>query len=427
MATSTTARSLGWLVGSWRALTWRGLGYLLLGLPVTAFAVTIALLTVLAGTALSMTVVGVTVVPMLLNLTRAAAWLERRRCALLRQVAPPQRYPTRDLPPRVRLRTELSDPTTWRDLAWLLIAAPVNLACAVIAAATSTVGLGLITIPVWYRFLPDRQAKLYDSGGVSHVVINSVPAALPWASLGILLVWVAGWLTRGVAVGQARLAAALLGPTSAAGLRRRVAVLTTNRAAAVEGQHREIHRIERDLHDGAQARLVALSADLGLAGETFDEDPEQARILVEHARDSAVLALAELRDLVRGIGPPVLTDRGLPAALESVAARSPIPMTISTHLATRPPATVEAATYFVVCEALANAAKHSGAHLVTVDVHRQGNECVVTVTDDGNGGADPHGSGLRGLADRVAALDGQLSVDSPPGGPTIIRAALPCG
>jgi signal transduction histidine kinase len=172
---------------------------------------------------------------------------------------------------------------------------------------------------------------------------------------------------------------------------------------------------------------VALSADLGLADEAFDSDPAQARQLVEQARDGVVLALAELRDLVRGIGPPVLVDRGLPAALESVATRSPVPVTVSTSLDRRPPATVEAAAYFVVCEALANAAKHSGASAVTVDVRSERHDCVVTVVDHGAGGADPRGSGLRGLADRVAALDGQLTVDSPPGGPTVIRAVLPCG
>jgi signal transduction histidine kinase len=171
---------------------------------------------------------------------------------------------------------------------------------------------------------------------------------------------------------------------------------------------------------------VALSADLGLAGEAFDRDPELARKLVNDARDGIVLALGELRDLVRGIGPPVLTDRGLAAALETIAARSPIPATVTVALPERPPSSVETAAYFVVCECLANAAKHSRARQVTVDIRREPPGCVVVVRDDGVGGADAAGDGLNGLVDRVAALDGKLAMDSPAGGPTVVRAELPC-
>jgi signal transduction histidine kinase len=169
-----------------------------------------------------------------------------------------------------------------------------------------------------------------------------------------------------------------------------------------------------------------LGADLGLAGEAFDTDPRAARELVERARDGVGLALAELRDLVRGIGPPILTDRGLAAALDAVATHSPIPVSITVDLPDRPPPMVEMAAYFVLCESIANAAKHSGASLITVHVRRRRDRVVLTVHDDGRGGADPDSPGLRGLADRVGALDGTLSIDSPPGGPTVIRAELPC-
>jgi signal transduction histidine kinase len=171
-----------------------------------------------------------------------------------------------------------------------------------------------------------------------------------------------------------------------------------------------------------------LSADLGLAEEAFDHDPRQARRLVGQARDGIVLALAELRDLVRGIGPPVLRDRGLAAALEAVTARSPIPVVLTVAVPRRPPATVEAAAYFVVCEALTNAIKYSHASEVVVDLRVPADgRLVCSVLDDGRGGADPRGPGLSGLAERVAALDGRLSVDSPEGGPTTLRSEIPCG
>jgi signal transduction histidine kinase/membrane protease YdiL (CAAX protease family) len=416
-----------WLVGAFRAPCWRALGYLLVGVPVTALGWVVALLAIVAGGLLSVTVVGVRVIPLLLVLTRAAAGLERRRCSLVGD-APANPYrPLLAGSGRARLAVQLRDPTTWRDVGWLVLAAPINLICLVVAGCLWAISAGLISLPLWYRFLPGGRAKLYESGGVAHGVIASVPAALPWALGGVVLLWIAGWTTRAVTIGQARLAASLLGPTRNSGLLERVETLTTTRIAAVEEQHRELRRIERDLHDGAQARLVAVSADLGLAGESFDEDPQQARQLVERARDGILLALAELRDLVRGIGPPILRDRGLAAALEAIAARSPIPVTTTVDLPHRSHDAVEVAAYFVVCEALANAAKHSQAHHLSVDVHQEHGRCLMTVADDGIGGADPCGAGLRGLADRVAALDGTLRVQSPPGGPTIVQAVLPCG
>jgi signal transduction histidine kinase len=392
----------------------------------------VALLALVGGGLLSLTVVGVLGTPAFLVLVRAVAQLERYRCALILPAAPAVPYRAVDnVPGRAglwaTLRARLRDPATWRDLLWLALAWPVELVCLSVVVALWACGLGLASIPVWYRFLPGGEAKLYESGGVAHGVLDSVPAALPWAALGLVLVWLAGWSTRVLAVAAARLAGALLRPTRTVGLRGRVATLSSTRAAAVAGQRRELHRIERNLHDGAQARLVALSADLGLAGEAFEDDPAQARQLVEQARDGVVLALGELRDLVRGIGPPVLLDRGLAAALEGVAARSPIPVTASIVLPRRPPGEVETAAYFVVCECLANAAKHSHADRLMVDLHEDQEGCVVTVSDDGRGGADPNGTGLRGLADRVAALDGVLSVHSPAGGPTTIHAVLPCG
>jgi signal transduction histidine kinase len=209
-------------------------------------------------------------------------------------------------------------------------------------------------------------------------------------------------------------------------LTQRVETLETTRAGAVEEQDAELRRIERDLHDGAQARLVALGLSLGMAEQKFRSDPEEAEKLVAEARAGVAEAIRELRDLSRGIYPPVLADRGIGAALETLADRSPLPTTVSVELAERPPAAVETAAYFVAAEALANATKHSGAGRIEISVERRDARLQVAVMDDGKGGADPSGSGLVGLRRRVEAFDGTLTVDSPEGGPTTIRAELPC-
>jgi signal transduction histidine kinase len=210
-------------------------------------------------------------------------------------------------------------------------------------------------------------------------------------------------------------------------LTRRVDVLETTRAGAVDAQGEELRRIERDLHDGAQARLVALAMNLGMAEQKLATDPEGAQQLVTEARLGLADALRELRDLARGIHPPVLTDRGLGAALASLADRSALPVTVDAELHERLAPNVETAAYFVAAEAVTNAAKHSGATHVDVRVRRAGDVLELEVADDGAGGADPDGGGLTGLRRRVEALDGRLAVTSPPGGPTTVRAELPCG
>jgi signal transduction histidine kinase len=204
-------------------------------------------------------------------------------------------------------------------------------------------------------------------------------------------------------------------------------VLETTRAGAVDAQEAELRRIERDLHDGAQARLVALGMSLGLAEQKLESDPETARQLVTEAQAGVGEALRELRDLARGIHPPVLSDRGLGAALETLAHQSALPVTVSVRLDERLAPAVETAAYFVAAEALANAAKHSGASRIEVGVARDGDKLEIEIADDGRGGADPSGSGLTGLRRRVEALDGTFAVTSPVGGPTTLRVELPCG
>jgi signal transduction histidine kinase len=215
-------------------------------------------------------------------------------------------------------------------------------------------------------------------------------------------------------------------PTREQVLEERVDELTRTRRGAVDVQAAELRRIERDLHDGAQARLVALSMHLGRAEARLDDQPELAE-LVRQAREEAGSAIAELRDLAHGISPPVLADRGLAAALEGLGRRSAIPVTVEADIGERPPPVVETAAYFVAAEALTNAAKHAGGAPARVRAAREGDTVVVEVSDSGTGGADPDGGGLTGLRHRVEALDGRLTVTSPAGEGTTVRAELPCG
>jgi signal transduction histidine kinase len=218
----------------------------------------------------------------------------------------------------------------------------------------------------------------------------------------------------------------LLGRKTRGELEERIDVLETTRAGAVDVQESELRRIERDLHDGAQARLVALGMNLGMAEQRLASDLGGARELVSEARLGVEEALRELRNLARGIHPPVLTDRGLEAAIASLTDRSPIPVVVTANVAERPPAAVETAAYFVAAEGLTNAAKHAGATRIEVRIAREPTRLVLEVVDDGRGGADANGQGLHGLRRRVEALDGTLTIDSPSGGGTTLRAELPC-
>ena len=248
-----------------------------------------------------------------------------------------------------------------------------------------------------------------------------------WAITGHGYFWPV-WPILGIAVVLAALlAAAVLASPRRAAMAERIETLEVTRAGAVDAQETELRRIERDLHDGAQARLVALGMSLGMAEQKLAEDPQRASELLAEARVGAEHALRELRDLARGIHPPVLADRGLEAALASLASSTPLPVDLSIDVAPRPAPAVESAAYFVAAEALANAAKHARAQRVDIRIARHGDAIELEVRDDGSGGADPDGSGLRGLRRRVEALDGSLSVTSPRGGPTTIRAELPCG
>ncbi|TDC33881.1 hypothetical protein E1261_05370 [Kribbella albertanoniae] len=223
------------------------------------------------------------------------------------------------------------------------------------------------------------------------------------------------------------LARIYLGGDETGALTERVSRLVTSRQQVVDSAEAERRRMERDLHDGAQQRLVSLAMTLGRAKNRLGDKDPSVRSLIEEAHSEALQAIAELRDLTRGLHPPVLTDRGLDAAISAVAARSPVPVRVSVDVDPRPSLTIESIAYFVVTEALTNVAKHADAARAEVRIVRIGNLLRVEVTDDGRGGAHPEGgTGLQGLSDRVAGVDGQLSLSSPPGGPTVLTAEVPC-
>ena len=256
-------------------------------------------------------------------------------------------------------------------------------------------------------------------------------AAAVVAAAGLLLA--APWLARLVTRADETLARALLGPSHMQELALRLESLTRSRADIVAATDAERRRIERDLHDGAQQRLVSLAMNLGMARARFTSAPGPVRQAIADAHDEAVLALSEMREFIRGLHPAVLNDRGLDAALSGLAARAPLPVRLSVDAARPASPSVEAVAYFIVSEALTNVVKHAQATQAEVTVTRHGDVLRIAVTDDGSGGAVPPegdgagaGTGLRGLAQRAAAVDGTLTIDSPPGGPTVIAAELPC-
>jgi signal transduction histidine kinase len=320
--------------------------------------------------------------------------------------------------PRWRAYTERA---TWGEVGYALLRFPVSLAAYCLAVLVWSLGLVLLTLPLYDGSLPSGGAVI--GGHVLHAVPGWL-AAFAVAGAGLLLA--APTVTRGLASADAALTRVLLGPPS--DLAARVAELQDSRDRVVDAAEAERRRIERDLHDGAQQRLVALALELGRAKAKLADDVDAAAELVDRAHVEAKAALTELRDLVRGVHPPVLTDRGLDAALSGLTARCPVPVEVRTEIPVRPRPAVEAVAYFVVAEALTNVAKHSRATSARVVVEGYGypGTLNVMISDDGVGGADPGGAGLKGLADRVAGVDGRLTVESPPGGPTIIAAVLPC-
>ncbi|MGE5408998.1 MAG: sensor histidine kinase [Syntrophothermus sp.] len=325
-----------------------------------------------------------------------------------------------------RLRCVTADPQTWKDLGWLVLNSILGFALAVVALTATVAVVAYVLMPAWWWAVPDPGTQ-YGTLNLGLFTVESTGQAFLVTAIGLALAPLAWLLNRGVVAGHSSLAAPILGPSESQRLRARVDDLAATRAGAVEAAQDQLERIERDLHDGAQARLVGLAMELGMAEEELREDPGAAVDTVRRARDETLAALGELRDLSRGMRPALLEERGLVAATESLLARSPLPVSLSViGDVDGAPAQVQAAAYFVVAEGLANAAKHSGAERLRVRIERTAAALVAGVEDDGRGGARAGGSGLEGLRKRVAALDGRLEVVSPAGGPTVLRAEIPC-
>ncbi|HEV2785344.1 MAG TPA: sensor domain-containing protein [Solirubrobacteraceae bacterium] len=549
---------------SLRARWGRDLVFHLAGVAMATLGVTLWMTSVFVSLWLAITYFGLVLALWTLLACRWFARVERRRAGIVLGEPIAERYaPLAAGRWTTRLHALIGLRTTWRDFAWTGLSGFIAMTLSSLAVTLWGLVLGLVTLPAWYWSLP-------DGADVGLTGVDTLGASLAAAVVGLALVPVAGWISRGLAIAELAWMRWLLAPRAAeeparsqaddaaapaarafgpraplapplplhvsfsvlagavvfviwvvaglgyfwpvwvwfglaiavalhvlalraaraqgdpvAALRvktelcgviaaicwiiwalagggylwpiwpmlgmgtalaaramyvhrdrlpwareqalaERVDVLTRTRRGALDVQAAELRRIERDLHDGAQARLVALTMQLGRAEERVADQPEVAALL-RRAREDAGLAIAELRDLARGIAPPILADRGLAAAIEALGRRSAIPVIVDVDADRRPLPVVETAAYFVVAEALTNVAKHAGGAAARVAVRVEGDRLVVEVADDGPGGADASGGGLQGLRHRVEALDGTLTVMSPPGAGTTVRAELPCG
>ncbi len=356
-----------------------------------------------------------TVIALLLRVPLTSVQRHRCRSVLGIDIPPPPAAPGDNLAQRVRasLRAE----ATWRQLAYHFVIGPALAAGGLLVLAMLGGGIELGATYA-YAHVPVLAGIAVSTNPKAKTVATVAGAAL--LLLTPAAAALVAWLDR-VAM------TALLGPNRSVELERQVATLSQSRAGVVDAADAERRRIERDLHDGAQQRLVSLAMNLGIARESLTDLPVEARQVIAVAHDEAKEALAELRNLVRGLHPAVLDDRGLDAALSGIAARAPLPVRLSVHVPERASPTVEAVAYFVVSECLANIARHSEARQATIDVRRDGQRLHIQITDDGIGGADPaRGTGLASLVQRARSVDGSLRIESPRGGPTVVTAELPC-
>ncbi|MCJ0871776.1 sensor domain-containing protein [Streptomyces sp. AP-93] len=408
----------GYLLSPW---PWRSAAYLLSSAPVGAAAlVTMAVLVVVGGV-LAVVLVGLPVLAGFVLVGVPLAAVERRRLRLVdEEPAPdPHRAPGRR-GVWAWTATRFREQATWRELAYALVFSVVLWPLELLAVALAvTVPLGMILSPLLLATV--------GRGTEYHVLkvwsVTSYPQAAAFSLAGLLAAVACGYGVGVLAGARGALTRLLIAPKEAE-LGAEIVELTRSRVRLVDAFEAERRRIERDLHDGAQQRLVALSMTLGLA--KLDVPPGPGADLVAKAHEQAGQVLAELRELIHGIHPQVLADHGLEAAVNDAADRSVIPVDVDVELPERPAEAVEAAAYFVVCEALANVAKHSGATRARVSGGHRGDLLVMEIQDDGRGGARADaGTGLLGLADRVSVLHGRLALSSPSGGPTLLRVEIP--
>jgi signal transduction histidine kinase len=385
----------------------------------TFFTTAIAL-----GVSLLITLVGLPILTATFLLARGGAWVERLRVRTFLGVdipAPVERAGGGGL--WAKLVAPFRSRTTWKQLFYLWLAQPIlSLVNFTVAVTAWAVPLWALTLPLYAVRSPGAAPEIWSGER-----LDTWHEVLPVAAAGLLLLPVVPWVIRAVAAADAGLARVGLEPSRTEALEDRIDVLRETQARSVDIALADRRQIERDLHDGAQQRLLSLGINLGMALEKFETEPEEARVLVSDAHQELQRAIAELRNLARGIHPAVLTDRGLDAALSALVSRSPLPVRLDLGLDERLPASVEATAYFIVAEALTNAVRHADATAVDVHVRRVGQRLRVEVADDGRGGAEQRpGGGLAGLADRASALEGSLRVESPAGGPTVLVAELPC-
>jgi signal transduction histidine kinase len=404
----------------WSPRAWAQAVYLAGGIPALLVAPAILFALILATTAQT---VGIErILPLawaagllaIFLLSPVLTRVHRHRLRVTAGIEIPPQPKWLDLLTRQGLAAVTRSKATWRQLYYHVLIAPALAVAAIVA-----VGLWPASVVCTLAFAVFWAG--HHSGQPSH---HGLFIVLTFA--GVAGLFTAPWLTSGVRALDVRAGRALLGPSRADELEHRVEQLTETRAGVVDAADAERRRLERDLHDGTQQRLVSLAINLGMA-RAQAESAEEAKLAIAEAHEEAKAALAELRDLIRGLHPAVLEDRGLDAALSGIAARMPIPVRLTVDLQRRPAPVIEAVAYFVVSEGLANIVKHSQATEAAIFVQRAGDRLHVIVTDDGVGGADPaRGTGLAGLARRAASVDGTFEIDSPHGGPTLLTVDLPC-
>ncbi|MEV7681635.1 sensor domain-containing protein [Streptomyces sp. NPDC088341] len=411
------------------ARTWRAFGYLLLSLPISIVFFTYAITTLSLGGGLLVTFLGIPVLAVGLAGCRGFGMLERARARKLLALDVADPAPVRGKKSGVMswVGAMLKSGVSWRHLVYGVLHFPWAIFAFIVSVTFWVTSWALFTYPLWQwvfpRHLDQSGISLYSDSRGNDFFLDTPFEIGVTSAVGLVLVLATSWLIRGLVTVDRLMVSGLLGPSR---LATRVSELESDRGVVVDTAAADLRRIERDLHDGAQARLVALAMDLGLAKEKLAEDPEAAARMVDEAHGEVKTALQELRDLARGIHPAILTDRGLDAALSAIASRCTVPVNMSVDLPSRPAAAIEGIAYFTVSELLQNVSKHARARRATIDVWQTHGRLMLQVTDDGQGGADTSaGSGLAGLAERLDAVDGILVVDSPAGGPTMVTAELP--